>query len=105
MHSKRLSEHFDANPRDLEALRHDKPLATIRKQPHLENVPSYLKPDTEGATAPVAPVASRRRAPRDGGKRAGFGGKGAKRRKDPLQTFKGGGKRAGGGGNGRAARR
>ena len=83
---------------DLDALRHDKPLATVRRQPHLENVPAYLKPDTEGATAAVAPVASRR-LPRDGRKTrrpaSAFGGGGSKRRKDPLQTFKGGGGRAG----------
>jgi len=98
LHSKRLSEHFASNPDDLDALRHDKPLATVRRQPHLENVPAYLKPDTEGATAAVAPVASRRR-PRDGRKArrpaSAFGGGGSKRRKDPLQTFKGGGGRAG----------
>lgn len=98
LHSKRLSEHFASNPDDLDALRHDKPLATVRRQPHLENVPAYLKPDTEGATAAVAPVASRR-LPRDGRKTrrpaSAFGGGGSKRRKDPLQTFKGGGGRAG----------
>jgi len=71
----------------------------VRKQPHLENVPSYLKPETEGATATVAPVASRRRGGREDKRPNSFGGKGEKRRKDPLQTFKGGKK------GGRGARR
>jgi len=116
LNSKKLSEHFDANPRDLEALRHDKPFATARKQartrartldlsphplsripaaaltltpilsaqPHLEIVPTYLKPDTEGATAQVSAVAPSRQRLRGLGKkhRKVFGKKRGK--SDPL---------------------
>ena len=37
-------------------LRHDSALSTVRKQAHLANVPSYLKPETQGATAQVAGI-------------------------------------------------
>ena len=91
MHSKKLAEHFESNPKDLDALKHDKPLATLRKQPHLENVPSYLKPATEGATGTVAAVTSRRRGRPEGkGRSAGLASGGAKKRVDPLRTFRAG---------------
>jgi len=92
LHSKQLAEHFDANPDDLKALRHDKPLATVRKQPHLANVPTYLRPDTENATAAVAAVSSSSRLRAVGKKRATFGKSGKK--KDPLRSL---GKGVGGG--------
>ena len=47
IHSKRLEAHFVSNPDDLNLLKHDRPLATARKQEHLANVPTYLKPDTQ----------------------------------------------------------
>jgi ATP-dependent RNA helicase DDX56/DBP9 len=93
LHSKKLTAHFEANPDDLELLRHDKPLAVTRKQPHLTNVPSYLKPETEGATEAVAAVGSSARRLAGGGKRRklfGGGGKHAKNKRDPLRSFRGG---------------
>ncbi len=98
LHSKKLAEHFDANPHDLEMLRHDKPLATARVQPHLTHVPSYLKPDTQGATEQVSAVgSSARRVQRASGKaRKLYAGKRAGK-KDPLKNFRTGGSK----GNGR----
>ena len=53
IHSKKLEDHFAANPDDLQVLKHDGALSTVRKQAHLANVPAYLKPETQGATAEV----------------------------------------------------
>ncbi|XP_041369379.1 probable ATP-dependent RNA helicase DDX56 [Gigantopelta aegis] len=44
--SKKLRSHFEDNPRDLQLLRHDKKLATFKKQQHLQHVPDYLVPQT-----------------------------------------------------------
>jgi len=108
IHSKKLAAHFDANPEDLKMLRHDQPLATARKQAHLTNVPTYLKPETEGATETVAAVnsASRRAAGATGKRRKLYGGKRAKT-KDPLRSFKGKGSKGikkPGGNNSRASK-
>mmetsp|Transcript_16867 Transcript_16867/g.37834 ORF Transcript_16867/g.37834 Transcript_16867/m.37834 type:complete len:189 (-) Transcript_16867:97-663(-) len=81
LHSKRLEEHFDTNPEDLNLLKHDRPLTTARKQEHLANVPSYLKPDTQGATAAVSSVRARMR-PKDEKRRKLFG---KSKKKDPLR--------------------
>ena len=97
LHSKKLQSHFEDNPDDLTMLRHDKPTSSLQqRRPHLQLVPSYLKPDTEGTTQDVAPVgsSSRRLKQRGGKKRTLFGGvnKGG-RKKDPLRGFRGGGKK------------
>jgi hypothetical protein len=36
--------YFVDNPRDLQSLRHDKALHTVRIQPHLADVPEYIVP-------------------------------------------------------------
>lgn len=41
-----FQSYFENNPRDLQVLRHDKTLGTIKKQPHLSEVPDYIIPDT-----------------------------------------------------------
>lgn len=94
IHSKKLEEHFAANPDDLQVLKHDSALSTVRKQAHLANVPSYLKPETQGATAVVAAVAS--------SSRDRLGRAGAKARKDDRRAkgrdpLKSAGKGKGGG--------
>merc|ERR1712087_458319 len=89
LHSKKLSEHFDSNPEDLKALRHDKALAVTRKQPQLANVPSYLKPESENATDIVASVRASSRNRGHSAKRRTVFGKGGKKRKDPLHSFRG----------------
>ena len=89
LHSKALTAHFEANPDDLTVLKHDRPLATARTQPHLAHVPTYLKPETEGATETVAAVgsSSRRMMLMGGKKRKLYGGKKGKS-KDPLRGFR-----------------
>ena len=101
IHSKKLAEHFDSNPDDLAMLRHDRPLATVRKQPHLAHVPAYLKPETEGATATVAAVgsSSRRVSKASGKKRKLYAGAKRAAKRDPLKSFKTGPKPGGKGGS------
>ncbi|KAF2224349.1 ATP-dependent RNA helicase DBP9 [Elsinoe ampelina] len=42
--SEKLKRHFEENPEDLEALRHDKETHTVRVQQHLKHIPEYLLP-------------------------------------------------------------
>ena len=42
--SEKLKAHFEANPKDLHALRHDKPLHPSRVQSHMKHIPDYLLP-------------------------------------------------------------
>jgi len=44
--SQKLKAYFDDNPRDLQLLRHDRALHTIKVQPHLRDVPEYIVPPT-----------------------------------------------------------
>ncbi|CAH1783408.1 unnamed protein product [Owenia fusiformis] len=44
--SQKLKSYFEDNPRDLQVLRHDKSLHTVKLQEHLKNVPEYLVPKT-----------------------------------------------------------
>ncbi|XP_064602237.1 probable ATP-dependent RNA helicase DDX56 [Liolophura sinensis] len=46
LNSKKLKSYFEDNPRDLQLLRHDKSLHTVKNQPQLKNVPDYLVPPT-----------------------------------------------------------
>lgn len=42
----KLKSYFEDNPRDLQSLRQDKALHTVKLQPHLKNVPEYIIPPT-----------------------------------------------------------
>lgn len=41
-----LQSFFEENPRDLQALRHDRTLHTVKVQEHLGDVPEYIVPDS-----------------------------------------------------------
>ena len=41
----KLKSFFEDNPRDLQVLRHDKPLKTVKIQKHLADVPDYIVPE------------------------------------------------------------
>lgn len=41
----KLKSFFENSPRDLQLLRHDKQLGTVKKQAHLADVPDYIVPD------------------------------------------------------------
>ncbi|ESP00430.1 hypothetical protein LOTGIDRAFT_173162 [Lottia gigantea] len=42
--SQKLKSYFEDNPKDLQVLRHDKPLRTVKQQEHLKHVPDYIVP-------------------------------------------------------------
>lgn len=41
----KLKSFFENSPRDMQILRHDKQLGTVKKQAHLADVPDYIVPD------------------------------------------------------------
>lgn len=44
LNSEKLKGYFDDNPRDLQVLRHDKMINTVKIQQHLADVPEYIVP-------------------------------------------------------------
>ncbi|TPP66473.1 ATP-dependent RNA helicase DBP9 [Fasciola gigantica] len=60
LNSERLKGYFEDHVPDLEALRHDKPLAR-QSQPHLRDVPEYLVPAPLRSLMPQASIGRRRR--------------------------------------------
>ncbi|XP_058461714.1 probable ATP-dependent RNA helicase DDX56 [Malaya genurostris] len=44
--SDKLKSFFDENPNDLQALRHDRTLHTVKMQEHLGDIPEYIIPDS-----------------------------------------------------------
>ncbi|KAL5021816.1 hypothetical protein ScPMuIL_000971 [Solemya velum] len=46
LNSQKLKSYFEDNPRDLQLLRHDKSLHTVKGQQHLKHIPDYLVPPT-----------------------------------------------------------
>lgn len=42
----KLKSYFEDNPKDLQSLRQDKALHTVRLQPHLKDVPDYIVPQS-----------------------------------------------------------
>lgn len=95
--SEKLKRHFEENPDDLQHLRHDGEIRTVRVQAHLRHVPDYLMPSS-GSTAIVAgsnnvgfvPMRkasdNRIRKARMANRSKGKGGPGRKGT-DPLKTF------------------
>ena len=80
LNSATLKEHFENNPQDLKALRHDRALNPGRVAPHLATVPSYLLP-----AALKAQMVSNKRDAKRRARDASMGGRAKKRRQDPLQ--------------------
>ncbi|XP_066246372.1 probable ATP-dependent RNA helicase DDX56 [Euwallacea similis] len=50
----KLKTYFEDNPTDLQVLRHDKALHTVRVQQHLSNVPEYIVPETLKSLSGIA---------------------------------------------------
>ncbi|KAG9296379.1 hypothetical protein G9A89_014971 [Geosiphon pyriformis] len=103
--SEKLKAHFEDNPKDLDFLRHDKPLHPTRVYPHMKDIPKYLMPkistlklpDSGNGEAPHVGYVpyhkdSTNRYRKHKRKGSKFSGK--KRKDDPLKTFQtpGGGK-------------
>ncbi|CAG9856712.1 unnamed protein product [Phyllotreta striolata] len=61
MNCQKLKSYFEDNPRDLEVLRHDKALHTVRIQQHLADVPEYIVPPTLKSLANVGKSKKRKR--------------------------------------------
>ncbi|PKI41841.1 hypothetical protein CRG98_037765 [Punica granatum] len=73
-----LKAHFDANPKDLDLLKHDKVLSKEPPAPHLKDVPEYLlDPKTQEASKMVklarAPMGQDKPARKKGPKKRGSG--------------------------------
>lgn len=58
--SNALKSYFDDNPRDLNSLRHDKALHTVKVQSHLADVPEYIVPDALKRLAGISSNRKRR---------------------------------------------
>lgn len=83
--SEKLQRHFEENPDDLAALRHDNELHPSRTNNELKHVPDYLLPASARITKPIF-VAKKQTRPA-GGFKKGHGKR--KLRRDPLKTFGG----------------
>ncbi|XP_076103217.1 putative ATP-dependent RNA helicase DDX56 isoform X2 [Mytilus galloprovincialis] len=84
--SQKLKSYFEDNPRDLQVLRHDKSLHTVKSSSHLKDVPDYLIPQT------LKNLSGRGRQARSGNKQFSRGPtqtekKFRKRKADPLKSF------------------
>ncbi|KAJ5595258.1 ATP-dependent RNA helicase dbp9 [Penicillium hispanicum] len=94
--SEKLKRYFEENPEDLEHLRHDAELRTVRIQPHLKHVPDYLMPakgrkgiskEDVGYVGFSKTNENRIRKARDRNRSRGKGKKPTGRKADPLKTF------------------
>lgn len=94
--SDKLKRHFEENPEDLQHLRHDGELRTVRVQAHLKHVPDYLMPNNgtksiAGGDIGFVPLRkasdNRIRKARIQNRLKGRGRKHTARKTDPLKTF------------------
>ena len=85
----RLKSHFEANPRDLDLLKHDKLLSKTAPAPHLKDIPEYLvDPKTQEASKMVKLArAAMGNSRRSGGGRNNANKKRSRKGGDPLKTF------------------
>ncbi|CAL8135827.1 unnamed protein product [Orchesella dallaii] len=96
MNSQKLKEFFDANPKEMQALRHDKILRTVKQQPHLKHVPDYIVPKTlkqlsRGRWVKNVASASSGYIPYPQKVKRKRGKMGKKQKADPLMSLKFGG--------------
>ncbi|XP_010447021.1 PREDICTED: DEAD-box ATP-dependent RNA helicase 16-like isoform X2 [Camelina sativa] len=102
INSEKLKAHFEANPRDLDLLRHDKPLSKTAPAPHLKDIPEYLVDlKTQEASKAVKLAGAAMGNSRRSGGGAGRNNKNKKRSRkggDPLKTFNPNGSKRGHGG-------
>ncbi|XP_075580319.1 putative ATP-dependent RNA helicase DDX56 [Pelecanus crispus] len=87
LNSEKLKAYFEDNPRDLNVLRHDKPLHPAIVKPHLRNVPEYLVPPSlRGVAKPNLKKRKCLRLRHTGTNRRG--GSTSRGTGNPLQSFK-----------------
>ncbi|XP_054724969.1 probable ATP-dependent RNA helicase DDX56 [Uloborus diversus] len=89
LNSRSLKPYFEDNPRDLQILRHDKSLHTVKLQSHLKDVPDYIIPNILKNIVPVKKeeknTLKRKGRGKNTGSRASKRFK--KQQKDPLKSF------------------
>ena len=97
--SEKLQRHFEDNPEDLYHLRHDGELRVARTQPHLKHVPEYLLPDKGqsgekdlGFVGFQKTSENKIRKARALNRMKTKGGRGVKKKANPLRTFSAKGK-------------
>lgn len=92
LNSEKLKTHFEDNPQDMQALRHDQPLHPARVQAHMRNVPTYLMPKghvkvseaCEGGNVPFKVDKKRKWKPKKTSKASSAA---TKRNSDPLKSL------------------
>ncbi|GBN13041.1 putative ATP-dependent RNA helicase DDX56 [Araneus ventricosus] len=89
LNSRNLKPYFEDNPRDLQILRHDKSLHTVKLHSHLHDVPEYIVPPT---LKNVVRNSEQKKKPRNKSKtgkaKEGQAKKNYRRKqKDPLKSF------------------
>ncbi|XP_021717980.1 DEAD-box ATP-dependent RNA helicase 16-like [Chenopodium quinoa] len=86
LNSEKLKSHFEANPRDLDLLKHDKVLSKKEPPAHLRDVPEYLLDPTTQEASKIVKLA---RAAMGNSRKPGQQGlkKKSRRKRDPLKTL------------------
>ncbi|PRD20543.1 UNVERIFIED_CONTAM: ATP-dependent RNA helicase DDX56 [Trichonephila clavipes] len=86
LNSRNLKPYFEDNPRDLQILRHDKPLQTVRLNSHLHDVPDYIVPPTLRKVSFQGRMEGQKRKSKTA-KEGRASKKFRKNKKDPLKSF------------------
>ncbi|KDP32115.1 hypothetical protein JCGZ_12576 [Jatropha curcas] len=86
LNSEKLKAHFQANPRDLDLLKHDKVLSKNPPAPHLRDVPDYLLDPTTKEASKMVKLARAAMGNNNSTRRRGSKMK-FKKSKDPLKSL------------------
>ncbi|KAH6576674.1 hypothetical protein BASA50_001879 [Batrachochytrium salamandrivorans] len=91
LNSEKLKAHFEDNPQDLQALRHDRSVHNVRNESHLRHVPDYLLPKgkvsiSAGASKGFVPFRVNKKRKSQKGK-SKLTSAASKRKADPLKSF------------------
>ncbi|XP_057542510.1 DEAD-box ATP-dependent RNA helicase 16 isoform X2 [Amaranthus tricolor] len=86
LNSEKLKAHFEANPRDLDLLKHDKVLSKKEASAHLRDVPEYLLDPTTQEASKIVKLARAAMGQRKTGNHPGPK-RNSKRKRDPLKTL------------------
>ena len=80
--------HFEENPRDMAALRHDRALHTVKQKTHLKNVPDYIIPKTLKRMATATSGGGGEKKRFKGGRSSQAKRKFERNKADPLKSLK-----------------
>ncbi|XP_065867435.1 DEAD-box ATP-dependent RNA helicase 16 isoform X2 [Euphorbia lathyris] len=88
INSEKLKAHFQANPKDLDLLKHDKSLSKKPPAPHLRDVPDYLMDSTTKEASKMIKIARAAMGNNNTSRRNQSSNKRkSKRNRDPLKSF------------------